>query len=130
MGRLITIIGWIGIILFILIVGGGACVFGFVFLHEKCGMASDDVARGLVPQIAFIEKHAFAGVIERRQIDPKLRVPGLVRMGNGEYGVSTRKASRGYEVVIAPKRWCFCRITYILRDGGNELDLVEPLLKL
>jgi hypothetical protein len=127
MGRVIEVIGWVGIVLFVLIVGGGACGICFGFLYSKCAIASEQAERVLVPLVRRVEAHALATSGEGDKLDPKFREPKLGALGSGQYRVVTRRTAEGYEVVIEPTAWCFCRDTYVLRDGGKEMEIVPPL---
>ena len=49
MDKLLELIGWIGIALFVLIVGGFVLVVVVSYIHAKCKVESEEALRSLVP---------------------------------------------------------------------------------
>jgi len=61
-------------------------------------------------------------------IDAELRSgPPPHIIGLDQYRVVVERVPSGWEVVIKPTGWCFCRSTFILKDNGKRVEIVSPL---
>jgi hypothetical protein len=122
-------IRWICLAVFGLLVTVGVFALGVFVWVDKCNFPSDDALRVLVLVVKGIETRELAASGHVGDIDARLRsAPPPHIIGLDHYRVVTRKAASGYEIVIQPTGWCFCRATYILRDGGKQLQVIRPFL--
>ena len=97
--------------------------------EDKCDEPSDEAQRVLIPVVKQIETQELAASGRVGDLDKRLRSgPQPHIIGLEYYRVLTRKTNAGFEVVIKPSGWCFCRPTYVLRQGGKQLEIVRPLL--
>jgi len=96
---------------------------------EQCNQPSRDAERVLITIVKLIEKQELEASGHVGDIDKRLRSgPPPHIIGLNHFRVLTRTTNAGYEVVIEPSGWCFCRPTYVLRQGGKQLEIVRPLL--
>jgi hypothetical protein len=110
-----------GLLVLALVLAAG----GFLWVSE-CSLPSSAALRSLVPGVRLAEAQELAATGRLDGIDAKLRAwyPGGLR----HYRVAVGKTGADYEVAVEPTGWCFCRATFILRHGGQDLEIIEPLL--
>ena len=109
-----TILGLIGLL---------AAVLAIVLvLVTKCVDPADGARRGLVTAVRITEKQELARTGRLGDIDAELRSGREAHTILQYYRIVVQKTSNGYDVVIKPTGWCFCRPTFILHDGGNRLQ--------
>jgi hypothetical protein len=101
---------------------------GAIVWAAECLLPSGGAARALVQVVRLVETQELAATGRVGDIDARLRSEKHHVIGLDHYRVLTRGTGVGYDVVIKPTGWCFCRATYILRAGGKELVVVKPLL--
>jgi hypothetical protein len=129
MDKIITFIGWVGILIFILLVGGFLCVVVSASVYGQCGAVSQMSLRQLIPMVEAIEKGELATLGRVGDIEARLQSerPGWIELR--KYHVVTRRVASGYDVVVEPTGfWRFCRCTYVLHDGGDRLETLPGYL--
>ena len=108
----------LGVVAVVTVYGVGMFVW-----EMKCSLPSSDAKRGLVLRVMRMEREELAASGRVGDIDGALRSPKQMAVID-DYRVVTSKTSNGYVVTIKPTSWCFCRPTYIIRDGGRQLEVV------
>ncbi len=96
----------------------------------KCDMPTGDAQRVLVRVVAITEKHELWESGRLGDIDAELRSerPYPRVIGLDHYRIIVQKLPNGYDVVIRPTSWCFCRATFILHDDGKTMEVAYPWL--
>jgi hypothetical protein len=111
--RLIRIVLFVGIIFI------GAMM---VYQNECMFAGHDAMILAIAAGRLEVEQLTKFGRID--DLEPMLRsdtrCPPCARYLN-EYRVLNRQVAGGYEVVIEPRRWRFCRPTYVLVENGKRL---------
>ncbi len=123
--RLINFIGWLGASLFalcvLLLLGATAAV-----VHDRyCGQPDRNIKFYHLSLIRKIASEQLAATGRVSDIDAMFRHEEEKRDHSkdylnhpyifiNEYRVVTRSINGGYEVTIEPRRWCFCRPSYVV----------------
>jgi hypothetical protein len=98
----------------------GATGFGAYF--ARCHTPSEDAMRILVPWVGFQARSQFEKY--GRITDAE----GLKRLPPGSiselYRVSIQQEGATEDVLVEPRRLCFCRKTYVLYDRARRLRIV------
>ena len=129
MGLLGSLIRWICLAILGLLASVSVLYVSIFVWEDRCGFPSDDALRVLVPIVKFTETQELAASGRVGDIDAALRSPKPPHViGLDYYRIVTSKTSAGYVVTIKPTGWCFCRRTYVLRDGGKRLEVVPDFL--
>lgn len=117
------------IVLLALVAALGIAYAGFFLWLAECDSPSGDADRVLLPAVRAFEMANLRSSGGVGNLDAKFRsrYPGLI--GLDEYRVVTKKVAGGYDVVIEPRRWCFCRQTFVLHDGGRRLEVIDPAVQ-
>ncbi|SPF54456.1 hypothetical protein SBA4_640017 [Candidatus Sulfopaludibacter sp. SbA4] len=116
------------IALIILLAGFVITCLMFLVWEFKCDMPTDEAQRVLVWVVKVTETRELAKSGKLGDIDAGLRSgPRPHVIGLDHYRIVVRQTPDGYDVVIKPTGWCFCRSTFILRDNGKRLETVHPL---
>lgn len=125
-GRLTAVLRCICIFLARLLVLALVIAAGTFLWFAECSFPSSGALRSLVRGVRLAETQEMAATGRLDGLDAKLRAwyPDGIR----DYRVAVAKRGGEYEVVIKPTGWCFCRATYVLKHGGQELEIVAPLL--
>ena len=107
-----------------------AVIYGVLLVFElKCDTPTEEAHRVLVKVVEITEKQELRKTGRLGDIDSELRSgPKPHIIGLDYYRVIVQKTSSGYDVVIKPTGWCFCRATFILHDGGDRMEVVYPWL--
>ena len=108
----------------------GVCLLSLAGLvwDSKCSSPSEEARRVLLKTVALMEIGEIQTSGGVGDLEARLRSswPRLAALDN--YRIVTRRLLAGYDVVIEPRGWCFCRRAFILHDGGRRLEIVEPAL--
>ena len=73
MAKFITVIGWIGIVVFVLICGAIVCVIGTSVVYGTCEEASAQAQHVLLPAVRSYEKNELAKFGKIGDLDARLR---------------------------------------------------------
>jgi hypothetical protein len=101
-------------------------VLAFVWVAE-CQMPSDLPKRGLVTEVTEMEEAELKSTGKVGDIEAEITSGNRHPFILDTYRVVTRKVTGGYDVLIEPRSWCFCRKTYIIHNGGARVEVVGPI---
>ena len=107
-----------------------ACLFVFIAVvwEVECQVPSDNLKRGFVMAVAHMEEAELrsTGTVGDLEAEIRSGYPGEPALN--DYRVVTRRVKNGYDVLIEPRCWCFCRRTYAIHDGGRRIGGIVPIL--
>jgi hypothetical protein len=114
MQTLINFIGWSGVCLFVLI---AVCTVGGVTWVNECALPAKDAAivASWAAQTARreLKSSGSVGDVDYLIQAPRRRGDHSLDRYFAEYRVVTHQSGSGYEIVVEPRHWCFCRPTVV-----------------
>jgi hypothetical protein len=119
MKAIIDFVGSIGILAFVLMLVLGV-VLGIWFLyHVECETPrQEEVLLAYRVMATWLKAtDASDGAIHTARTFQAGQGQGILQ----EFRVFARRSSAGDEVVIQPQRWCACRPTLVVSDGGRKI---------
>lgn len=106
----------------------GLVVFGVLLIVDffKCVVPTFDAQRILARVVAIREWQELGKTGKVGDLDSELRSDKYYQYTAGldHHQIIVKKIPSGYDVVLKPRSWCFCRTTFILHDRGNWVEAV------
>lgn len=118
-------------VVFRLAIGLGIFVVILVILaveQVQCTVPTNDAHRILARYVAIRETQELEESGKLGDLDSELRSekPYPRAAGLDHYRIVVRKVSGGYDVILQPMQWCFCRSTFVLHNGGWRVEVLPP----
>jgi|SRR5579883_718854 len=95
----------------------------FIVWEFKCDIPNGSVQRVLVPVVRMTVDRELSTRGNLGDIDGELRSSSWHPVGLDTHRIVVEHVGTGYDVVIRPNAWCFCRSTFILHGDGRKLEI-------